>query len=405
MKKKLLLILLLIAAACAGAYWWYGRQQNSSQVHYLTETVVRGGLHKTVNATGEIDAVQLVTVGSQASGKIMKLDAVIGQKVRKGDPIAQIDPTTRQNDLDTARAMLNTYKAQLESRKIALKVAQTQYDRELKLRKTDSTSRANLEDAENTLAAAKASVTEMESQILQQEIAVNTAETNLGYTKIVAPLDGVIVSVPVKEGQTVNANQTTPTIAQIADLSTMEIKIEISEGDIPFIREGMNVRYTLLGAPDTVYRTTISSIDPGDTTLSDATSSSSGSSSSSSSSGSSSSSSAVYYYAKALVPNADGILRIGMTTQNIIEIDSVKDVLVVPSLVLENDGRGNYTARVLGRDNKVEVRKVEVGLTNNVMTEIRSGLSEGEQVISTQMSGAEIRDSLANPRSNRRPPR
>ena len=126
MKKKLLLILLRIAAACAGAYWWYGRQQNSSQVHYLTETVVRGGLRKTVNATGEIDAVQLVTVGSQASGKIMKLDAVIGQKVKKGDPIAQIDPTTRQNDLDTARAMLNTYKAQLESRKIALKVAQTQ---------------------------------------------------------------------------------------------------------------------------------------------------------------------------------------------------------------------------------------------------------------------------------------
>ncbi len=402
MKKKLILPLLLMAVACAGAYWWHGQKQNASQVHYLTETVARGSIRKTVNATGEIDAVQLVTVGSQASGKIMKLDAVIGQKVKKGDPIAQIDPTTRQNDLDTARAMLNTYKAQLESRNVALKVAQTQYDREVKLRKSDSTSRANLEDAENALAAARASVTEMESQILQQEIAVNTAETNLGYTKIVAPLDGVIVSVPVKEGQTVNANQSTPTIAQIADLSDMEIKIEISEGDIPFIREGQPVTYTLLGAPDTVYRTTISSIDPGDTTLSDATSSSSGSSTSSSSS-SSSSSSAVYYYAKARVPNAEGILRIGMTTQNVIEIAGVKNVLVVPSLVLENDGRGNYAVRVLGKDNKVEVRKVEVGLTNNVMTEIRSGLAEGEQVISTQMSGAEIQNSLANPRSNRRP--
>ena len=105
------------------------------------------------------------------------------------------------------------------------------------------------------------------------------------------------------------------------------------------------------------------------------------------------------------MPNPDGILRLSMTTQNVIEIAKATDVLLVPSLVLENDGRGNYSVRVLGKDNKVEVRNVETGLTNNVMTEIRSGLREGEAVISTQMSSAEIADSLANPRSNRRPPR
>ena len=401
MKKKLLILVVLLAVAGAGIYWWYGNKQSAQKVQYLTESVVRGSIRKTVNATGEVDAVQLVTVGSQASGKIIRLDAVIGQKVKKGDPIAQIDPTTQQNNLDTERALLNTYKAQLESRKVALKIAQTKYDRELRLKKSDSTSRANLEDAENALAEAKAAVTEMESQIVQQEIAVNTAETNLGYTKIVAPLDGVIVSVPVKEGQTVNANQTTPTIAQIADLTDMEIKIEVSEGDIPFIREGMNVRYTLLGAPDKVYRTKISSIDPGDTTLSDATSSSSGSSSSSSSS-STSTSSAIYYYAKARVPNPDGVLRLSMTTQNVIEIAEVHDVLILPSLVIQTE-RGKSFVRVLGKDGKVETREVETGLTNNVMTEIRSGLREGEAVVATQMSAAEIQDSLANPRSNRRP--
>ena len=93
-----------------------------------------------------------------------------------------------------------------------------------------------------------------------------------------------------------------------------------------------------------------------------------------------------------------------MTTQNVIEIATAENVLLVPSLVLENDGHGNYTVRVLGKNNKVEVRKVETGLTNNVMTEIKSGLSEGESVIATQMSSSEIQDSLANPRSNRRPP-
>ena len=396
MKKNVLVAILAIALAGGAYYYWGVKKSSGEKIHYLTETVKRGNIRKTVNATGEVDAVQLVTVGAQASGKIIALHAVIGQQVKKGDLIAQIDPVTQQNDLDIARARLSTYQAQLESRKVALKIAQTKYDREKKLKKTDATSRAALEDAENALAAARASLKEMESQVLQQQIQVVTAETNLGYTKIVAPLDGTIVSVPVKEGQTVNANQTTPTIAQIADLSDMEIKIEVSEGDIPFIKEGMRLRYTLLSDPDTTYKAKISSIDPGDTVLSDATGNSV------SSGASSSSASAVYYYAKARVPNPDGILRLAMTTQNVIEIDFAKDVLLLPSLVIQSDGRGGHTVNVLSADNTVEKRKVEVGINNNVMTEIRSGLKEGEKVIATQMSQSELADRLANPRSNRR---
>ena len=390
MKKKVLVALLALALAGGGYYYWNSQKSAGEKIHYLTETVKRGNIRKTVNATGEVDAVQLVTVGAQASGKIIELHAVIGQQVKKGDLIAQIDPVTQQNDLDIARARLSTYQAQLESRKVALKIAQTKYDREKKLKKTDATSRAALEDAENALAAARASLKEMESQVLQQQIQVDTAETNLGYTKIVAPLDGTIVSVPVKEGQTVNANQTTPTIAQIADLTDMEIKIEVSEGDIPFIKEGMRLRYTLLSDPDTTYKAKISSIDPGDTVLSNATGNSVSSASSSASSAS-----AVYYYAKARVPNPDGILRLAMTTQNVIEIDFAKDVLLLPSLVI-------HTVNVLTADNKVEKRKVETGINNNVMTEIRSGLKEGEKVVATQMSQSELADRLANPRSNRR---
>ena len=397
MKKKVLVALLALALAGGGYYYWNSQKSAGEKIHYLTETVKRGNIRKTVNATGEVDAVQLVTVGAQASGKIIELHAVIGQQVKKGDLIAQIDPVTQQNDLDIARARLSTYQAQLESRKVALKIAQTKYDREKKLKKSDATSRAALEDAENALAAARASLKEMESQVLQQQIQVDTAETNLGYTKIVAPLDGTIVSVPVKEGQTVNANQTTPTIAQIADLTDMEIKIEVSEGDIPFIKEGMRLRYTLLSDPDTTYKAKISSIDPGDTVLSNATGNSVSSASSSASSAS-----AVYYYAKARVPNPDGILRLAMTTQNVIEIDFAKDVLLLPSLVIQSDGRGGHTVNVLTADNKVEKRKVETGINNNVMTEIRSGLKEGEKVIATQMSQSELADRLANPRSNRR---
>jgi len=158
----------------------------------------------------------------------------------------------------------------------------------------------------------------------------------------------------------------------------------------------MRLRYTLLSDPDTTYKAKISSIDPGDTVLSDATGNSV------SSGASSSAASAVYYYAKARVPNPDGILRLAMTTQNVIEIDFAKDVLLLPSLVIQSDGRGGHTVNVLTADNKVEKRKVETGINNNVMTEIRSGLKEGEKVVATQMSQSELADRLANPRSNRR---
>lgn len=400
MNKKLLLSLCVAIAVAPVAYLCFAHIQAGKEIHYLTETVTRGDIYKTVNATGKVDAVELVTVGSQASGKILTLNAVIGQKVKKGDLIAQIDPTTRQNDLDIARALLDTYKTQLESRKVALKIAQTKHERERQLKKTDATSRANLEDAENALAAARASLKEMESQIVQQQIAVNTAETNLGYTRIVVPLDGTVIAVPVKEGQTVNANQTTPTIAQIADLGKMEIKIEISEGDIPFVKEGMKVRYSLLSAPDTVYRARISSIDPGDTTLSDATSNGLSSSSSSQSS-SLSSANAIYYYAKARVDNPDSLLLLNMTTQNVIEIAHASKVLMLPSLVIQNS-RGKHTVRVLKDGGRIEEREVETGLSNNVMTEIRSGVSEGEKVIATQMTASELEESLSSPRGRLR---
>lgn len=149
--------------------------------------------------------------------------------------------------------------------------------------KTNSTSQQNLENARDTYATARANVNEMESLIKQTQITINTDETNLGYTKIRAPLNGTIVSVPVEEGQTVNANQTTPTIVQIANLGDMEIDIQISEGDITKVKPGMPVDYTILSEPNTIFHAKLDSIDPGLTTLTDGSYSKSSTSSSSSS--------------------------------------------------------------------------------------------------------------------------
>ena len=385
-RNKTFLAGLLILLLCAGGIWyWRKNADDRSGINYLTETVRRGEILATVNASGELDAMVSVDVGAQVSGQIEKLYVELGRQIKKGDLIAEIDSTQR-NELEKSKAQLASYEAQLAARKVTRDVAQARYNREVKLRSTDSTSRENLESAQQTLASAKADVAEMESQIVQARLAVSTAETNLGYTRISAPLDGTVVSIPVEEGQTVNANQTTPTIVKIADLSRMENKIEISEGDITRVAPGMPVIYTILSEPDISFRARLDSIDPGNTSVTNAGATSSGSSSSSSSN------EAVYYYGKSIVSNEDGRLRIGMTTQNTIVVSRAQDVLIVPSIVLEKRtarGRTSYFVQVLTPAGTVEERAVETGVSDNLNTQIVSGLAEGERVVSSMMSQAE----------------
>lgn len=368
-------ILVLIVAAVS---FWILIQEDD--ITYMTERVRSGNINQVVEATGEVAAVNLVSVGAQVSGQIKKLYVVLGQEVKQGEMIAEIDSQTQENTLNTDKAKLSNYKAQLEARKIILNISKKQYDRELVLIKTNSTSQESLENARNAYATAKANVNEMESLITQTQIAINTDETNLGYTKIRAPLDGTIVSVPVEEGQTVNANQTTPTIVQIANLNDMEIDIEISEGDITKVKPGMDVTYTILSEPNTIFKAKLDSIDPGLTTLTDG----SYDKSSSTSASTSSSSEAVYYYGRAYVENPEGKLRIGMMTQNTIHVTSAENVLIVPSITITSRQDKHYV-RVLSDDNTVERREVEVGISDGVYTEIRSGLAEGERVISSEV--------------------
>ena len=369
----------VIVLILASLVFWITTREDD--VTYMTEKVRTGNISQVVEATGEVAAVNLVSVGAQVSGQIKKLYVVLGQEVKQGEMIAEIDSQTQENTLNTDKAKLDNYKAQLEARKIILAISRKQYNRERILIKTNSTSQQNLENARDAYATAKANVNEMESLIRQTQIAINTDETNLGYTKIRAPLNGTIVSVPVEEGQTVNANQTTPTIVQIANLNDMEIDIEISEGDITKVKPGMKIDYTILSEPNTVFHARLDSIDPGLTTLTDG----SYDKSSSSTSSSSSSNEAVYYYGRAYVDNPEGKLRIGMLTQNTIHVSSAENVLIVPSITISSQ-QGKHFVRVLTDKKKVEKREVETGISDGVCTEIKSGLNDGEQVISSEVS-------------------
>ena len=380
--KKRFFILLGLAVAAGAAYYFFS-SNSKQETTYLTESVTRGNVEKTVVASGSVESVNEVDVGAQVSGKITKLYVKLGQEIKKGEMIADIDSTTQVNTLNTKKAALVSYQAQLKAKKTAYDVALSSYNRLSKLYTQKATSLDSLNTAKSTLDNAKAEMEAIEANIKQAEIEVNTAETNVGYTKITAPMDGTVVSVPVSEGQTVNANQTTPTIVTIADLSKMKIKPEISEGDITKVKAGQEVSFTILSDNQTVYHSVIDSVDPANTTTSD-----SSSTSSSISSSSSSTTSAIYYYANVLIDNPDRTLRIGMTTENNIKIANAKDVLLVSNMAIQKRDGKNFV-NVLNDKNQPEQREVETGVQNDFHTEIKSGVNEGEKVIVSQVANGE----------------
>ncbi len=392
MKKSKILIILLILGV--GGYFIYDKFFNikDEKVEFITKKAKKGSFSKKVDATGEIFATELIDVGAQVSGQIKKLYVKLGDQVKKGDMIASIDSSTQQNSIDNKEAQLAIYKAQLESAKVALNISKTQFDRENALFSKNATSKQEFESAKNTYSANSAKIKELEAQIKQTNIELSTAKINLGYTKITAPRDGTVVSVQVEEGQTVNANQTTPTIVNIADLSHVKMKMQIAEGDITKIKVGTPVEYSILSEPTKKFQTTVSSIDPGLTTLSDGSYGSSGSSKSSYSS-SSSSSSAVYYYAQSIVDNKDGILRIGMTTQNELLIANVEGAIIVPSIGIKKDENGTFVYVL--KDGKPVKTAVKTGIKDNLDTQIISGINENDEIITSQGSSSEIAKMIA----------
>lgn len=385
MKKKWVkrIIWLVLFLVLIVVIWAIFRPKD--KVNYITDEVRRIDITQTVNATGEIAAAQLVDVGAQASGQIKKLYVKLGQQVKKGDLIADIDSTTQLNTLNTNKAKLDTYRAQLLSAQVALKMKQRAFAREQALLAQDATSKADWENAQDNLAAAKANVAELKSQIRQTQIAINTSEADLGYTRITAPMDGTVVSIPVEEGQTVNASQNTPTIVQLADLSKMLNKMQIAEGDMGKVKAGMPLTFTTLADNSKKRQAKLDVVDPGLTTMSQGSYNTS----------TDTTDTAIYYYARALVPNEDGALHIGMTTQNNILIKAVKGVLSVSNQAIKHR-QGKKVVMVLDGQQQLHTVQVQTGITDGIHTEIKSGLKEGEKVVLSSMKNTEAKGAQAN---------
>lgn len=361
------LIILII-----GVYFFFFA--NKEEYNYLTYEAKKQDITQSIEAIGEVYAKTQVDVGAQVSGQITKLHVKLGDHVNEGDLIAQIDKDKQQNDLDITKAQLESAKANLESKKIALDIATKQYQREQKLYAKKATSLENLENLKNTFYALRANVADLKAQTTQLEISLKNAQKDLAFTTITAPSKGEIINVAVEEGQTVNANQNTPSIVRLADLSEMEIRMQIAEADINKISVGKKVKFSILNEPDKKYEAVISSIDPANTTISDATSNTNLNSSSSASTN------AVYYYARVFVKNDNNFLRIGMSTENEIAIKTENNTLVIPTLAIKSDTKGYYV-EILKANNISVKTPVKLGIKDSLNTQILDGINEGDLVI------------------------
>jgi macrolide-specific efflux system membrane fusion protein len=346
----------------------------------VTAPVRLGDIENAVLATGKLDAIERVNVGAQVSGQVKSLKVKLGDRVIKGQPIADIDDLPQRNDLRNAEAALNVAKADLQAKQALLKQAESRFKRQKRMLSDEAGSREDFETAEATLAATRAELIALNARIVQAQIEVDKKKVDLSYTRILAPMDGIVIAVITQQGQTVNANQSAPTIVKLAQLDVMTIKAQISEADITRVSQGQKAYFTIFSEPDKRYDATLRTVELAPESVMKDDSVSGGSSSS----GSGSSNASVYYNALLDVPNPDNRLRIAMTAQVSLLLGEAKNALLVPIQAVHKTADNKQQVQVLTGDNRLEMREVKTGITNNVDIQILSGLKAGENVVLVQ---------------------
>ena len=360
----------LVALGAVAKWQFFPAAQPPS---FVTATATTTDLQDTVLATGVLQAFKQVSVGAQVSGQVKVLKVALGDKVKAGQLIAEIDSVPQQNTLRNAEAALANMEAQLKAQKATQIQTSLALQRQKELRAADANARADLESAQAANDLALANIDALKAQILQAQVTVDTAKVNMGYTRITAPIDGQVVAIVTQQGQTVNANQSTPTIIKLAQTETMTVKTHISEADVTRVKMGQKVYFTILGEPNKRYTATLRSIEPApDSILTETTSSTS----------TTAASTAIYYNGLFDAPNEDGKLRISMTAQVQIVRADAPGALTIPATALGPRGKdGSYTVRVVGADGQAQPRSIKVGLNTNVSVQVLEGLVEGDKVV------------------------
>lgn len=348
-------------------------------------------LEKTVQAVGRVNPKELVAVGAQVSGQVTSLHVTLGQRVKAGDLIAEVDSQPQRIALRSAEAAVGALRAQQAASKARYLQASSMYERQARLVKSQMVSLEGFEAARVARDAAHSEVASLQAQIDQAVTQVETARINLGYTRIVSPTEGYIVAIVTKAGQTLNSMQTTPTIVMLAQMDIMTVRAEIAEADVELVKPGQRLWFSTLGSKGRRYESRLERLEPAPATIADSATTTSGSTSQAQK--------AVYYAGLFDVPNPGLKLKPSMTVKVNLELARVANALQVPltALVESGDSTGKEIfVRVVDAKGRVAQRQVTTGLRTSTSAQILSGLRAGENVVIGQATPGAIEPSATS---------
>lgn len=355
-KAALLFVILIVSLLLVGWRWGFAP---APVTQWKTAMVERGDVEELVTALGTLEPGDYVDVGAQVSGQLTQLHVDVGDSVEQGQLLAEIDASVQQTQVDAGLAELEALRAQREQQQAEQELAELQFQRQQRLREANATSEDAFQSARSSLAITRAQIKVLKAQIRQKQASVEGDQANLGYAKIYAPRSGTVVSLEAREGQTLNANQTTPTLMRIADLSTMTVSTQVSEADVDRLTSGMPVYFNTLGNGQVRYDSTLRQVLPTPEVVNNV----------------------VLYTAEFDIANPQGKLMSGMTAQVFFVVNSEKNVLNLPVAAVKRSDRGQWQVQVQGRDGQPQSKAVKAGINNRVRTVILEGLSEGDTVL------------------------
>ncbi|MGY0788404.1 efflux RND transporter periplasmic adaptor subunit [Azospirillum argentinense] len=351
--------------------------------------VGRGTVEDTVTALGKIQPRAYVDVGAQVSGQLTRLHVTVGQKVREGDLLAEIDPALQQAKVEAGRAERARLTALLAEQRARADFAEAQLARQAALRRSGSGRGEAFDQARMEARIAAAQVEATQAQIRQTDSTLQADEAQLGYTRIYAPMSGTLIAVDARQGQTINSAYEAPVLMRIADLSAMTVWTQVSEADVTRLRDGMPLYFTTLGHPGRRWTARLQEILPAPpkppTTGNGGGSSASG--------GGGAANSVVLYTALFEIANDRGELRPDMTAQVFFVAAAAKDAVTVPVAALTSaiptpaaptpaDGAAErHRVTLIGSGGAIETREVRVGVRDRFNAQILEGLAEGERIV------------------------
>ena len=374
--RRALLIALCLIPVIAVAAWQVlppGRDK------FATVQVSRGDIESSVTALGTLQPRRYVDVGAQASGQIRKIHVEVGDVVKEGQLLVEIDPATQKAKLDASQFSIENLKAQLQEQQAQHELARQKYQRQQNLAAGVATREEDVQTARAELKATQARIDMFQAQIRQAQASLRSDQAELGYTRIFAPMAGTVVALDAREGQTLNAQQQTPLILRIAKLSPMTVWAEVSEADIGHVKPGMSAYFTTLSGGNRRWSSTVRQILPVPPKPLDQTSQGGGSPTSTSKSGAGR---VVLYTVLLDVDNADNALMAEMTTQVFFVSNQAKDVLTAPIAALHGSTKpDSQIARVVAQNGDIEQRTVRTGISDRLKVQILDGLSEGDHLL------------------------